>query len=216
LSGASPLTTILAESWNGDAIALAACPVDLNIICSQNFTVIWPKAPWTSKSLAAVLNGPIAAAFVAARENWKHLKKKTYEGVPLPTLTGEQIATLDRLVGRYMTLAASARDFADEDGGFFSIKYPSVEERRELLRAIDRLVLSGYSLTQDLEDQLLAFFGGYSRPLPFAYGIESIIKGSPVGPSEVLDPLVGTHPGAWPCVKEALEEDRLSPRELFP
>ena len=44
---------------------LAAFEDQNGLIASQNFHALWPENHWTTKTFAAVLNGPVANAFVA-------------------------------------------------------------------------------------------------------------------------------------------------------
>lgn len=191
---------------------IVACPVDLNLLCSQNFTVIWPKLPWTVKSLSAVLNGPVACAFVATRERWKHLTIKTMKGIPLPVLDKEQIARLDALVGEYQKLAALRRDFPEEDG-LFGTGYPPKEKLKDLLRQIDLEILAAYKLPAEILKTLVAYFQGHRRTVPFEYGIESIFQ-----PLRNLTPEEEAEEASasWELLKKALDQDRLSDRKFFP
>jgi hypothetical protein len=154
------------------------------------------------------LNGPIACAFVAARERWKHLTISTMKEIPLPVLDEKQLARLDLLVNDYQKLAALRRDFPEE-GGLFGTGYPSEQKIKDLLRQIDLEVLTAYRLPAELLQQLLAYFRGYRRTVPFEYGIENIFQ-----PPRVLSEAERAEEAlaSWELFKKALEEDRLSDR----
>ena len=191
---------------------IVACAVDLNLLCSQNFTAIWPKKPWTSRSLAAVLNGPVACAYMATRERWKHLTINKMKGIPLPTLNESQISTLDALVGEYQNLVALWRDFPEERG-LFGANYPPKAKLIELLRQIDLEILQAYNLPNGLLGQLVTYFKGHSRTVPFEYGIESIFQQPRVLSSEEN---ASEASASWKLFKKALDQDRLSDRKFFP
>ena len=68
---------------------LAAFMDTAGLIGSQNFHGIWPTTPqYNLPILAAILNGPIASAFVMAHEgvNRKHNRIVTMNRIPLPRL----------------------------------------------------------------------------------------------------------------------------------
>jgi len=191
---------------------LTACPVDSNIVCSQNFTVMWPLPPWTPRSLAAVLNGPVACAYVAAYESWKHIRKETFENIPLPSLDGRQIAHIDELVKRYQNLAAIRRDFGspqDQPGLFGAGVGLSDGELTDLLLEIDAEVLHGYDLTGQDRRDLRDFFQGAVRPVPFRFdqgNVDFVKEPRPELPKKSE---------SWELLKRALEEDNLSEGRLF-
>ncbi len=185
---------------------LATCPVEANVLCTQNFTVVWPQKPWTMRTLSAVLNGPVACAFVATHEVWKHVKKETYAAIPLPELTDNQRKRIEGLVKEYQHLAAIRRDFGSEDT-LFGRGQPTAARLRALLSEIDRETVRGYQLPPRLEEELLHFFAGAKRPVPFAYPSSGGGSPAPGGASDSRED--------WELLKRALGEDNLSGRQLF-
>ena len=142
---------------------------DSGLLCSQNFHAIWPeKSLWTTKSLAAVLNGPIACAFVAASEPAKHNRKQTLEKLPIPKLRVTEIEALDRSVDHYLR---TVENLSQKEKGWFDEESVllKTEEAKQVLLQIDALVLKGYNLPPRLERQLLDFFRGAKRPVPFPF-----------------------------------------------
>ena len=152
---------------------IAACPVDLNLVCTQNFTVLWPGAGWTAKSLAAVMNGPVACAFMACHETWMHITKETLSQLPIPNFDDRQIATLDGLVGQYQKIASLKRD---------SVLESDVADRRliGILKDIDSLVLLGYRLPRELVEDIVSFFEDFSRPSSVQYDIADLLDHNPL------------------------------------
>jgi hypothetical protein len=189
---------------------LAACPVDANVLCSQNFTVIWPRKPWTARSMAAVLNGPVACAYVTTHEYWKHVRKATYRAIPLPSLDSDQIKRIDELVKRYQHLAASRRDFGSSKEDLFGVG-PGDAQLKSILLEIDGEVLSGYGLSDGLRQELLGFFRGASRTVPFAFDTADITSAFDANRQRPAD----QDSESWELLKRALEDDNLSEGSLF-
>ncbi len=136
---------------------IAAFPDETGLMCTQNFHAIWPSGDWTIKTLAAVLNGPVASAFVAVRENKRDIHKRTVRSIPLPRLTKSEITRIDSLIDDYISL----------------IDFPLLQPQRNeqsILLEIDAAVLRGYDLKPRLERTLLDFFRGYRRPVLHPFG----------------------------------------------
>jgi hypothetical protein len=152
---------------------IAAFSDETGLICSQDFHGLWPSGKWTTKSLAAVLNAPVAAAFVAVRENKLHVRKLTLEALPLPQLGTAEVETLGHYVDRYLRVVEKLPSV--QKPGWFSsgdavpVSYSLCEEAKQTLLQIDALVLKGYNLPPRLERQLLDFFRGAQRPVPFPF-----------------------------------------------
>jgi hypothetical protein len=104
--------------------------------------------------LAAVLNSPVANAYISVHDFKIDVRKRTLEGIPLPRWGNEEITVLERLVSAYEHAVKSPLSSSDSE--------------RKLL-AIDAFVLRGYALPPRLERQLLDFFQGAQRPVPFQF-----------------------------------------------
>ncbi len=152
------------SSWK-----IAAFSDEIGLVCSQRFHALWPKKHmWSTKSLAAVLNAPVACAFVATHEPARDIRKQTLKTLPLPRFGTAEIEALDRYVDHYLrvvkNLSSVEKSLFDEE-----LIASKVEDAKQILLQIDALVLKGYNLPPRLERQLLDFFQGSQRPVPFPF-----------------------------------------------
>jgi len=145
---------------------IAAFTDDSEARYSQNFHCLWPKGAWTIKTIAALLNGPVAAAFVATRETSKHITKTVLERVPIPHLEPDQAAAIERLVDAYLLVRSNT---AAPDLPLWSLGNGEPDAKRILLQ-IDAEILKAYKLPPRLERLLLDYFRGAKRPVPFEFG----------------------------------------------
>ena len=107
--------------------------------------------------LAAVINSPVANAFVSTREGKTDITIETVREIPMPVLNKTQCDKIRSLVARYQ--AALQR-------GLFK---PTSDDPEYLLKQIDAAVLDGYHFPPRLEREVLEYFRGYSRPTPHPF-----------------------------------------------
>ena len=127
---------------------------------SQNFHAIWPLSDYSPKVITALLNSPVASAFVAAHSRGKHITKKVLAELPIPHLSSEDREVLGRLVGQY----------SDSVGKLELERSVQAGEPRSVLLECDARVLRAYGLSPRLERTLLEFFRGHRRPVSFEFG----------------------------------------------
>lgn len=122
---------------------LTAVPDSEGLWCYQNLSGIWPESrnEWPLELLAAVLNGPLANAFVAVRSNKRHVLRSTLLSIPLPSRSLLDVPAIVSLVHRVKETP-----------------------KQDIVLQIDAEVLRGYDLPPRLERQLLSFFEGGDRP----------------------------------------------------
>jgi hypothetical protein len=130
---------------------LAAFPDTEGVICYQTFYGVWPTANYDEWMLSAVLNSPLANAFVATREGKTDITKGTLLRIPMPYLTELQIERLRALIWDYRNEVTTPMSSADPE---------------RLLMQMDALVLEGYRMPPKLEHQLLEFFRGQGSDRP--------------------------------------------------
>ncbi len=127
---------------------MAAFPDPQGLICYQTFIGVWPMSDeYDVYALAAILNGPLANAFIATREGKSDITTEILDLVPLPYFTEAQTAQLRSLITNYQSAISSDRgDEADDS----ALNY--------LLMRIDSIVLDAYMLPPELETKLLLYF----------------------------------------------------------
>lgn len=144
---------------------LAVFPDEEGLIASQSFYGIWPSSGWTIRSISAVLNGPVANAFIFTHEGQQHNRKRILAQIPLPYLTEDQHITLDRLVEEYRGITNAPNDIFSNTGN--SLSYEDV--LRRICLQIDAVILKAYNLPPRIERNLLDFFRGHQRRVPFPF-----------------------------------------------
>ena len=132
-----------------------AAMLDRNgLVCSQQFFGLWPKRQLTDAQLptfVAVLNGPIANAFLATHSPAKGIRISTVKQIPMPSTLPFQV---EKLVAEYVRcLQASA------------VSNVAEEQMQNILTLIDAAVLDAYDMPARLEHELLEFFRGSDRPV---------------------------------------------------
>jgi hypothetical protein len=159
---------------------LAAFEERGGLLASQNFHAVWPKEPWTPRALAAVLNGPIANAFMACHESeQQRSRKETLKKIPMPEFASKDTEVIEGLVDRYVRLIDGVRsprrrpafNLGPEMSLFISGNNSDLETAKEVLLEIDATVLRAYGLPPRMERDLLEFFRGAKRrrPVPFVF-----------------------------------------------
>ena len=138
---------------------MAAFPDSKGLACYQTYFGVWPTSTsqdeWT---LSAVLNSPVANAFVATREGKTDVTKETLLLIPVPIFTEAQRAKLLDLIKQYQHITSA-------------VPLEGVQGDAEwLLKQIDATVLAGYRMPPRIERQLLDFFRDQDRPIrhPFS------------------------------------------------
>ncbi len=155
-----PKVFVNAATVSRGAWRMAAFTDDAEHCCSQRFTTLWPSDGIPIEVIAAILNGPIANAFVACRENKLDIRKKTIQSIPIPSLTPMLSQSLTHAVRRY-------QDMWNRES---SLRGPNVDRAaRHALLAIDAILLQAYNLPPRLERELLDFFRGFERRVSFKF-----------------------------------------------
>lgn len=131
------------------------------LACYQNFHGVWSKGDLPLEVIAAVINSPVANAFVSADRTSQHNQIRVMRNIPTPNFSSSQIQAIVSLTQEYIETREKWLDQQDEAGR---------EQRcRELIAQIDAEVLGAYDLPPRLEKALLDHFSGHERPVPFMF-----------------------------------------------
>lgn len=153
------------HDWSGEKIIASATRLNRGAwcigafvdhdrrLCSQQFFAMRPKNGIAKKellALCAVVNGPIANAFLAINSPKDRFRTAVIDRIPLPRSFPARLA---ELVDEYDTCLNSLELLTDRDSRL-----------AELLIEIDAAVLGAYDLPLRLERQILEFFEAAKRP----------------------------------------------------
>jgi hypothetical protein len=129
---------------------IAAFPDSEGIACTSTYFGVWAKADLDIYELTAILNSPVANAFIASRESRREITKENLNEIPIPKFSESQKKQLRSLIEQYQEASKP----------FFERK--SHDDAEYLLKQIDALVLDAYSLPPRLEHKLLKYFQDYN------------------------------------------------------
>ena len=137
---------------------MASFPDTDGLICYQTFIGIWPTSDeYDVYVLSAILNGPVANAFIATREGKSDITTEMLDLIPLPYFTESQKVHLRSLIHDYQSAinSASARN-----------------DLSHLLMNIDATVLDAYMMPPEIENRLLNYFQGqgHKRKTAHSFG----------------------------------------------
>jgi len=154
VSWSAPKVVVNAVRLSRGAWRLAAAVDTDGLVLSQQLFGCWSKPESTIEllTLAAILNGPVANAFIADRDPAKGIRVSTMRAIPLPR---DIPAGLTALVAEYTAVVTSST---------FELGRPSDDAAARLLDRIDALVLRAYDLPPKVERRLLEHFRGHRRP----------------------------------------------------
>lgn len=131
---------------------------ETGLAVSQQGLGVWPKGGEVSGvAIEAILNGPLANAFLAERASGHEFTNELLAELPIPkALDTKRIGTL---VSRYRKAL----------GKLGPLEMVDDEVLNRLLVAIDAEVLRSYDLPPRLERRLLEYFRGHERPVPHEF-----------------------------------------------
>lgn len=132
---------------------IGATPDHLGLVGSQQWFGMWPRTEVTGgdlPALAAIINGPIANAYLAVHSPAKGIRISALNAIPMPVT----LPDVTELVVEYGLMLRGAELISDRDARL-----------RELLDEIDARVLAAYDLSPRLERDLLDYFGSAQRPV---------------------------------------------------
>lgn len=181
---------------------MAAASDRSGLVASQSFFGIWPTSDKLPvEALEAILNGPLANAFLAERASNQHFTNELLKLLPMPK----------RAVGGIVEAAKRYRATREAAGTELLRAADGDDILNRLLIEIDAEVLRAYDLPPRLERRLLEFFRGHEHERrvdhPFQGWLpEDFTAFIPL--YEYLGPLMERNRGAW-----ALEAFTPAPEE---
>ena len=132
------------------------------LVCYQNFHGVWLTTSLSLESMAAILNGPVANAFISTREDKRHIHRHSLLSIPIPDLDTDQDETICSLVNQYTKLRQQWLDGYRED-------LEAHDRCKAILNSIDAEVMKAYDLSPAFERSLLDYFAEQSRPGPVTF-----------------------------------------------
>lgn len=170
---------------------MAAAADRSGLVASQGFFGIWPRSDTLPlEALEAILNGPLANAFLTEKASNQHFTNELLKLLPMPKQTlGRVVEAVERYRSAHTASDAEALKPAGND-----------DVLNRLLIEVDAEVLRAYDLPPRLERRLLEFFRGHEherrvRP-PFTGWLPKDFTAY-VPLHEYLGPLVERNRGAW-------------------
>ena len=163
---------------------LAAAVDYTGLFASQQFVGLWPRETDTDlDAIAAVLNGPLANAFVASHSTEKRFRIANLLDIPIPQTIPTQIGNL----AREYAARVNERNALSDD-----------EQLARLLDEIDTLVLEAYDLPPRLCRELLLSFSTAERPVAHHWRPWNISEEDPaVSLAELHDGAIERARGNW-------------------
>jgi hypothetical protein len=120
---------------------------------SDRFLAFWPSESISIHALAALLNSPLASAYVFAKDGERDNRVETLNSLPIPPkeflAVGGKIDLMSQRLHRMMKKEQA--------------------EAQKLLIQIDAEILKAYNLPPALERELLDIFQDAERPVPFEF-----------------------------------------------
>jgi hypothetical protein len=138
---------------------IAAAVDESGLVATQQFHGIWPTVEVPPELFAAVLNSPIANAYISTRRTSRHNQVRVIKQIPFPSFTASQIQSIVSFAKQYQIYRSQWRERPEQASEF---------ERLcgDLMRQIDAVVLEAYDLPPRLEREVLNYFAGHQRPGP--------------------------------------------------
>ena len=141
---------------------IAASSDDTGLVCFRNFHGIWPNNNMSLEVLAAIINSPVANAFISTRDDQRSIRIQTLRRIPIPNIHPEQEREISSLVHEYKEVRGQWL--------FGLIPHKLAHSKcKKLLQLIDAEVLKAYDLPPRIERSLLNYFSGHARPGPVEF-----------------------------------------------
>jgi type I restriction-modification system DNA methylase subunit len=122
---------------------------------TRNFFAIWPKSGLCVEVISAILNSPVANAYIYSFTSGTSIPKRYYSNIPIPDIINlkNNSERIKSIVTEYIT----------------NIKEENFDKAYETLLTIDAEILKLYDLPPKFEKILLDIFWGKNRQVPFVF-----------------------------------------------
>jgi N-6 DNA Methylase len=121
---------------------------------SQRFLAIWVKNEFSLHSISALLNSPLANAFMYSMENERANHIRTLKSIPIPNISSLKIGGEIEKLSKKLQEQIERKDYYNAS---------------ETLLRVDAEILREYDLPPNLERELLDLFQNISRPTPLEF-----------------------------------------------
>ena len=150
-----------ARKGTGNRWLIAAAVDEQGLVCTQNFHGIWPTDSVPIEVIAALLNGPIANAFLSINRTSRHNQVRTLQQIPIPRFESWQFHQIVSLVREYI---ATREEWLSQPA---HAKYLR-DSCEGILGQLQEELLGLYNLSMVAERELIAYFEGYKSfgPIP--------------------------------------------------
>ncbi len=132
------------------------------LYCFHYFDGVWPKADMPLEVISAILNNPLANAYISLLDTGWDLRINTMYQIPVPPMTKEQQNSIVSLVRKYQKTRESWLEGVLHNA-------EAQESCKAIIQLIDAEVLKCYDLPPRLERMLLDYFAGFKRPIPVKF-----------------------------------------------
>lgn len=141
---------------------LVAVPDRDGLVCYTRLYGVWPSGKMPIEVVAAILNGPLANAFIRTHGGKRDIRAYTLDAIPIPYFEESSIKEVVSSVSEYIETRKSWQSS-------LLVSEEAEKSCLQLLRRIDALVLKAYDLPPRYERELLDFFRGHERPGPVKF-----------------------------------------------
>ena len=127
---------------------------------TKRFFAFWPKSEELNlKLIAALLNSPIANAFIYAHDSERDNRIVTLKQLPIPEISALKSEGVEEITDEFLSFVEEHKNRINPNSG----------KAKKLLLRLDAAILKAYDLPPVLERQVLNLFQGYKRPVPFSF-----------------------------------------------
>lgn len=171
-----PKVVVNSERLSYGPWVITGAPDHQGLVLSSlfHFHALWPAAALSVDVLAAIVNGPVANAFMSTQRTSRDNRVETLQRIPVPWLNDQSSAAIEDAVRDYRDARLRWLETPDERRPLFTERDDTTTEEAaseclQALRRLDAALLRAYDLPPRLERELLDLFAGHRRPGPVPF-----------------------------------------------